>query len=48
MSKRGLIDFDMLPEGKSVKLNADFSVIEILNSLSERLQMSISRAGATS
>lgn len=48
MSKRGLIDFDMLPEGKSVKLNADFSVIEILNSLSERLQMSISKAGATS
>lgn len=48
MSRKGLIDDDLLAEGKEVYLDANRSVIDILNDLDMHLKMSISRAGAIS
>lgn len=48
MSRKGLIDKDLLAEGKEVKLDANKSIIDIVNNLDLHLRMSISRAGADS
>lgn len=48
MSRKGLIDKDLLAEGKEVKLDANKSIIDIVNNLDLHLRMSISRAGAVS
>lgn len=48
MSRKGLIDKDLLAEGKEVKLDASKSIIDIVNNLDLHLRMSISRAGAVS
>jgi len=48
MSRNGLIDKDLLAEGKEVKLDANKSIIDIVNNLDLHLRMSISRAGAVS
>lgn len=48
MSRKNLIDRDLIPEGKETYLDANCSVVDIVNNLDLYLRMSISRAGAVS
>lgn len=48
MSRKDLIDKDLVAEGKEVYLDANNSVVDIVNTLDIHLRMSISRAGAVS
>jgi len=48
MSRKELIDKDLFAEGKEVYLDANSSIVDIVNNLDIHLRMSISRAGAVS
>lgn len=48
MSRQELIDKDLIAEGKEVYLDANNSIVDIVNTMDLHLRMSISRAGAVS